>query len=457
MKDLTPFFAPRSVAVVGAGERASSSGGAVFQNLIRGGFKGRLVPVNPKGGEVFGHPAATSLRALGAPVDLVVIVIRPDLIPGALQEAGETGHKSVLILPGGFREAGPEGVARESEAKEIAGRFGMTIAGPNCAGIMHMAQDYPTAPSFLRAFPPGGGIAAISQSGAILEELIAASRERNIRLSTTVSVGNALHLGVTDYLAYLGDDPDTKAILLYIESIDDRTAFVETAKRIAAVKPIVALIGGRTAPGGAAAANHTGATAMSDAEIETLCDAAGLIRVTSLRRLMIAAKGFGFYPGGIGRRALILSNSGGPGVIATDRAISEGLELPPLPERLAKTLAGDLPPEAAVANPLDLLADAREARFGATFDAASEHFGREYDALLMIHVVPFMVDAGPVIMTLAEKARSAGIPVMHSMMGTLEQKSAWFTTMEEAGVPMFNDVEEMAECAGILARYQTAG
>lgn len=456
MPDLTPFFAPKSIAVVGAGERPSSSGGAVLRNLIRGRFKGRLIPVNPKGGDILGLPSVKSLKEVGDTVDLVVIVIRPDLIPTVVQEAGETGHRNLLILPGGFKEAGIEGADRDALLRNIADRYGITIAGPNCAGIMHMAPDYPVAPSFLRNFPPGGGLAAISQSGAILEELIAASRERNIRLSSAVSVGNAMHLSVTDYLEYLGNDPGTSGILLYIESVDDTDRFIRVAKTVSARKPIVALIGGRTTIGGTAAANHTGAQPMDDDTAENFCRDARIIRVKSLRRLHIAAKGFGFYPGGMGKRMMVLSNSGGPGVIATDRAIHENLSMPDLPESLSEILEEQLPPEASVANPLDLLADAREARFGATFDAAAPHFGKAFDAVLMIHVVPFMVDAGPVITVLAEKAKQAEIPVMHSMMGTLENRRDWFHTMEVAGVPMFNDVEEMAECAGILARYPTA-
>ncbi len=453
MTDLSPFFAPKSIAVVGAGERATSSGGAVLRNLIRGGFKGRLIPVNPKGGEILGYTAFPSLTAIGPPVDLVVVVVRPDLIAGIVREAGETGNKNLLILPGGFMEAGPEGAARDAEVRRIAQEYGITLAGPNCAGIMHMAADYPVAPSFLRNFPPGGGIAAISQSGAILEEMIAAAHDRGIRLSSAVSVGNAMHLDVTDYLEHLGGDAETTGILLYIESVDDRDRFIRTARRVAETKPIVALIGGRTTAGGVAAANHTGAAAMSDAEADGFCEEAGLIRVKSLRRLLIAAKGFGYYPGGMGRRVLLLSNSGGPGVIATDRAVQEGLILPGLPPEMSEALTAEFPPEAAVANPLDLLADAREARFAAAFDNALPHAGSHFDAILMIHVVPFMVDAGPVIAVLAEKAKAAGIPVMHSMMGTLDHKEDWFEHMQRYGVPMFNDVEEMAECGGILALY----
>ena len=178
-----------------------------------------------------------------------------------------------------------------------------------------------------------------------------------------------------------------------------------------------------------------------------------MVRVLSLRELMLAGKGFGRYPQGFGKRVLLLSNSGGPGVLATDAAASAGLDLAPLPDALATRLRSFLPPEASIANPLDLLADAREERFGDTFQGMLEVAAKAYDAVLMIHVVPFMVDAGPVIERLAELSAQAPMPLLHSMMGTLEHRDAWFAKMEASGVPMFNDVEEMAWTAGVLARY----
>jgi len=223
---------------------------------------------------------------------------------------------------------------------------------------------------------------------------------------------------------------------------------------VAARKPVIALFGGRTEVGGRAAAAHTGAVANDHAAIDAFCASCGIVRVNSLRRLLLAAKAFGRFPQGLGKRTLVLSNSGGPGVLCADRAVLEGLEVGPLPPAMADILRQQLPAEASVANPIDLLADAREDRFGLAVEAALTHAAQAYDMVLMIHVVPFMVDAAPVIARLADLARAAGLPLMHSMMGTLPDKAAWFATMEAVGVPMFNDVEEMAEAAGLLGRYQ---
>jgi len=455
-RDLSPFFAPRSIAIVGAGERATSSGGAVMQMLRRAAYGGRVVPVNPKGGTIFGYEAVTEIGVIDPPVDLAVIVIRPDAILDAAAECADRGIRNLLVLPGGFAEAGPAGVARNAALLKLAADRGLTIAGPNCAGIVHLDPAWRFAATFLRDLPPGAeanGLAFISQSGALAEEFVDKANARSLPLTSVVSVGNAMHLGVEDYLAWLGERPEIGAALLYVESIEDHERFRAAARKVAAAKPVVALFGGRTAVGGRAASAHTGAIANDDAAIEAFCASCGIVRVTSLRRLLVAAKAFGRYPQGLGKRALILSNSGGPGVICADRAALEGLELGALPKAMADVLRQQLPAEASVANPIDLLADAREDRFGMTFDAAMNHAAADYDMVLMIHVVPFMVDAGPVIAKLAALAPGARLPLMHSMMGTLPGKAEWFAAMERAGVPMFNDVEEMAEAAGLLARY----
>jgi acyl-CoA synthetase (NDP forming) len=458
-RDLSPFFAPKSIAVVGAGERATSSGGAIMQMLRQAGYGGRVVPVNPKGGTIFGYESVTSIAAIDPPVDLAVIVIRPDAILDAAKEAADRGITNLLILPGGFAEAGPIGVQRNEELTNLAAARGLTVAGPNCAGIIHLDPAWRFAATFLRDLPPGAaagarnGLAFISQSGALAEEVIDKANERALPLTSVVSVGNALHLGVEDYLAWLGERPEIGAALLYVESIEDHERFRRVARAVAARKPVIALFGGRTEIGGRAASAHTGAVANDDAAIDAFCASCGIVRVESLRRLLIAAKAFGRFPQGLGGRALILSNSGGPGVLCADRASLEGLELGALPTAFAEVLRQQLPSEASVANPIDLLADAREDRFGLAFEAAMAHAASAYDMIMMIHVVPFMVDAAPVIARLAKLAAGSRTPLLHSMMGTLPGKTDWFAAMERAGVPMFNDVEEMAEAAGLLARY----
>lgn len=452
---LKPFFDPASVAIVGASERLTSSGGAVLRNMQIAGYKGELIPVNPKGGVILGLPARKSLKELAAPAELVVVVVTQAAILDVVREGAQSGHKNFLVLPGGFIEAGEEGKRRDADLRALATQYDLVIAGPNCAGIINLLdRANACAPTFLRDLPKGGGVAFLSQSGAIAEEVIEKSHRLDIPLGAIVSIGNAMHLHVDDYFEQLANDPRCRAVLIYLESVENPERFRQEARKLAqAGKPLVALIGGRTEPGGRASRAHTGGAGWSDAEIERFCTACGIVRVTTLRQLMLAGKGFGRFPQGFGPRVLLLSNSGGPGVLATDAAAAAQLQLPPLPDALAARLKSFLPPEASVANPLDLLADAREDRFGETFQAALDTAGSSYDAILMIHVVPFMVDAGPVIDRLAELSRHSPVPLFHSMMGTLEHRDAWFKKMEDSGVPMFNDVEEMAWTAGVLARY----
>lgn len=465
-RDLSPFYRPRSVAVVGAGDRPTSSGGAVLHLLEQSGFVGEIVPVNPKGGTIRNLLVRKSLRELTKPVDLCVIVIRPDLILDAVREAIATGHQNLLVLPGGFAEGGDEGKKRDAELRALATEAGITIAGPNCAGIIHLTgkgqvgAKGPTgmAATFLRGLPPGPdlqgrSIAMVSQSGALAEEIVAKSNEIGIPVGTVVSVGNAMQIGVADHLTHLANDDGIGAILLYIESPGDMAAFKQAARFAAAKRPVVALIGGRTAIGGAAAKAHTGSAALDDQAAAAFARDCCMVRVTSLSRMLLAARGFARFPQGIGKRALVLSNSGGPGVLCADQCLIDGMDMPPLPPAMAKRLRDALPQEATVSNPIDLLADAREDRFGLAFEAALAEGDGTYDAVLMIHVVPFMVDPVPVVARLAELARGAKTPVMHAMMGTLPGKAELFATMTQAGVPIFNDIEAMAETAGILAAY----
>lgn len=451
---LDAFLRPRSIAIVGAGERPTSSGGAVLRNIGVSGWQGRIVPVNPKGGLIQGLPAAVSLRDVTPAADLVAILVRPDAILDVVREAAATGHRNLLILPGGFSEAGDVGKARDRELQALAAAHDLLIAGPNCAGLINlMDAQHPFAATFLRDMPKGGGVAAVSQSGAIAEELISASHTLGVPLGSVVSVGNAMHLGLTEYLEYLGEDDTCTAVLLYAESFGDGARFAEVARRVARRKPVAALVAGRTAAGRQAAFRHTGSVAMTDTETETFCADAGIVRVTSLRQLSLAGKAFAFHRQGIGERVLLLSNSGGPGVLAADRAVQEGLSLVELTAPLAQRLRETLPGEAAVANPMDLLADAREDRFGPVLRTLIDGMGDRLDAILMIHVVPFMVDAAPVVQALSEIAATTRLPMMHSMMGTLEHRADWFAQLESSGVPTFGDSEDMCIAAGMLARY----
>ncbi|MSO80543.1 MAG: hypothetical protein EXQ97_02645 [Alphaproteobacteria bacterium] len=331
-----------------------------MQMIARPGYRGRVVPVNPRGGRIFGHDAVASIGAVTPPDELVVVVVRPGAVIEVVREAAASGHRHVLVLPGGFAEAGAEGRARYAALRALIEETDIVGAGPNCAGRISMDAAWPHAPTFFRDLPPcagpRGGRAFVSQSGALIEESMARANAGRPPISALVSVGNGLQLGVEGYLDYLGCDPAIAAVLLYVESVSDPRRLRAVARRVAAIKPVGALFGGSTAPGATAAA-YTGAAANSDAAIEAYAADCAMLRVRSLAELLLAARGFGFYPNGRpGRRVLVLSNSGGPGVRASGRAAGTGRDLAPLPTAMAATLRAILPAEPAIANPLGLLA-----------------------------------------------------------------------------------------------------
>ena len=230
---LSAFLSPRSVAVVGASDRATSSGGAVLHNLLKSGYRGRVVPVNPKGGDLLGLPVASTLREIAPACDLAVVVVRPDGILDVVREAAASGHRNLLILPGGFAEGGDEGKARDRELRALAAQHGLTLAGPNCAGLINLLEARaPFAATFFRDLPRGGGVALVSQSGAIAEEVIASSHTLGIPLGAVVSVGNAMQLGLPEYLEHLGADPACSVVLLYAESFGDAARFNALAREV---------------------------------------------------------------------------------------------------------------------------------------------------------------------------------------------------------------------------------
>jgi len=454
---------PASIAIAGAAERATSAGGAVLKMVQASGFAGRVVPVNPKGGEILGLHAEKSLTEVKPACDIAIVAVRPDLILNVVREGVASGHRNFLILPGGFREAGPEGLVRDNELQQFAREHDVLILGPNCAGLINILDaSRPYAGTFFKDMPFRGydaaqpGVAFVSQSGAIAEEIIAGSHSLKIPVGCVISVGNGMHVGLTDYIASVADSPHCGVILFYAESVGDTEEFIRILRPITRRIPVVGLLGGTTRLGADAAARHTGSKSLDDEGANDLCLRSGVIRVKNLHSLLLAAKALVHHPSGIGKRVLVLSNSGGPGVLTADQCGREGLEMPPLGTALAAALKAQLPAEAAIANPMDLLADAREDRFGPTLQTVLRQGADDYDAILMIHVVPFMVEARPVIDALAAAACDTSIPILHSMMGTLHERDVLFETMERAGVPMFNDAEAMAIAAGVLAQRRAA-
>jgi acetyltransferase len=360
-RNLELLFKPRSVAVIGASRDPNKVGHAILKNIIESGYKGRVYPVNPKADSVLGLTAYKSVLDIPDEVDLAVIVIPAQNVLDVMEECGRKGVKFAVVISAGFKEIGGEGVEREKRLVEIARKYGIRVVGPNCLGIIDMHT--PINATFGPQPQRKGGIAFISQSGALLTAILDWSSKVGIGFSNIVSLGNKADLNETDFVEYLGENPETKVILLYLESISDGRRFIQVTSAVSRKKPIVLLKGGVTEAGARAALSHTGAMAGGATALKAAMKKAGVILVSSLSELFDIAIAFANQPIPQGGRVGIVTNAGGGGVVTSDLAILRGLKLASLSPSTIDVLRKSLPPMAAIYNPVDVLGDARADRY----------------------------------------------------------------------------------------------
>jgi len=361
---LRPFFAPASVAVVGASPRPGSIGGELFRNLVAGGFPGPLYPLNRAGDAVAGVPGYRSIEEIPGPVDLVVVCLPGELVIDAAGAALRKGVRALIVISAGFSELGREGAERQDRLLALVRAHGARLIGPNCLGIS-VAASRLNATFAPHAFPPGR-IGFSSQSGALGLALLEQAESRGLGFSAFVSIGNKADVSSNDLLEYWEDDPETEVVLLYLESFGNPRKFGRIARRIARTKPVLAMKGGVSRAGARAATSHTAALAGSEAAVDALFRQAGVIRSGSLADLVDAAALLSTQPPPRGRRVAVLTNAGGLGILCADACEAAGLDLPPLSGETGTALREVLPPEASVANPVDMLGSAT----AATYEAA---------------------------------------------------------------------------------------
>lgn len=361
VSSLTTFFAPKSVAVVGASNTPGKVGHSLVKNLRESGFTGRIFPVNPKEEEIQGIRCYASVSAVGEPIELAVISIPAAGVLQSVRECGEAGVKHVIVITAGFKETGADGLKLEHELVEVCRTYGMGLLGPNCLGMMD--THTPLNASFAGTFPKKGQIAFISQSGAICSAILDWSLERGIGFSKFVSLGNKAGLNEVDFIDDAADDPYTKVILCYIESVTEGERFVEVARRAAKKKPIILLKSGISEAGARAASSHTGALAGNDRTYQSVFDQCGLLRVHSLDELFALATVFTTQPMPEGDRVAILTNAGGPGIIAADNVETRGLTIARFEKETIEKLRTKLPAESNLYDPVDVIGDARADRY----------------------------------------------------------------------------------------------
>jgi acetyltransferase len=452
--DLQAVFAPRGVAVIGASSRADSVGRAVFANVLQHGYAGVVYPVNLKAASIMSVKAYPSVLAIPDPVDLAVVVIPREGVPGVLKECGEKGIKAAIVITAGFKELGAAGAVYEEAVLEAARNSSLRLLGPNCLGVINTDPRVSLNASFTRLTPLPGNIALISQSGAVGVAALEYARGEQIGLSKFVSVGNKADLNENDFLAYLGEDPLTDVILLYLEDLTDPKGFFRLAQEItgraSGRKPLLAIKSGRTAAGARAASSHTGALAGSDAAYDALFAQCGVLRVESLEELFDYAAAFASQPLPRGNRVAIVTNAGGLGIVTTDAAVRYGLSLAEFQEGTLQKLEEGLPPAASRHNPVDLLGEAGPERYALALDSVLADEG--VDGAIVLSTPQLMTDLAAIAATVAEKAPRHGKPVLVCQMalGEIEDTLDIWT---RARLPHYHFPEEAARSMAAMARY----
>lgn len=410
---LDAIFNPRAVAVIGATEKAGSVGRTVLWNLISSPFGGTVYPINPQRPSILGVRAYKNLREIPEPVDLAVIVTPAPSVPAIIGECADLGIKGAIVISAGFKETGPEGVELERQVMEQARRGNMRIIGPNCLGVMNCLTGLNA--TFADGIARPGSVGFISQSGALCTAVLDWSRTENVGFSAFVSIGSMLDVGWGDLIDYLGRDERTQSIVIYMETIGDARSFLSAAREVALEKPIIVIKPGRTEGAAKAAASHTGSLTGSDEVLESAFRRSGVLRVNSIAEVFYMAEVLAKQPRPKGPRLTIITNAGGPGVIATDALLMNDGELAEISPATLEKLNAFLPPAWSHNNPIDVLGDAGADRYAKTLEVAGQDDNS--DGLLVILTPQAMTKSTETAQLLAPYAHSTGKPVLASWMG----------------------------------------
>lgn len=431
-RTLGAFFAPRAVALIGATDKPGSVGRTILTNLIASPFGGTVYPVNPKRRSVVGIPAVPSVSAIGEPVDLAIIVTPPPGIPAILEECGQAGIGAAIVISAGFKEVGPEGAELERQAVEAARRHGMRLTGPNCLGVMSPVTGLNA--TFAAAMAPRGRVAFVSQSGALVTAVLDWALREKVGFSSIVSLGSMADVGWGDLIDHLGNDRETDAIVMYMETVGDARSFISAAREVALTKPIIVMKPGRTAEAAKAAASHTGSLAGSDDVLDAAFRRAGVLRAERISDLFYLAEVLGKQPRPRGPNLTVVTNAGGPGVLATDALIMGGGQLTALSADTMSALDKVLPATWSHNNPVDIIGDAPPERYAAALEIAAKD--PHSDGMLVVLTPQAMTDPTRTAQQLVPFAKGLGKPVMASWMGGLDVE-AGATILREAGIATF--------------------
>ncbi|HSM57697.1 MAG TPA: bifunctional acetate--CoA ligase family protein/GNAT family N-acetyltransferase [Candidatus Sulfomarinibacteraceae bacterium] len=445
---LDAIFRPETVAVIGASETPGSVGRTLLWNLITNSFGGTVFPVNIKRSSVLGIKAYPSISDVPEAVDLAVIATPAQTVPGIIRECVEAGVKGAIIISAGFKERGPEGAALEEEILETAREGEMRIIGPNCLGVMSPVTGLNATFASTMARP--GNVGFISQSGALCTAVLDWSFHENVGFSHFVSIGSMLDVDWGDLIYYLGDDSRTESIVIYMETIGDARSFMSAAREVALTKPIIVIKPGRTEAAAKAAASHTGSLTGSDEVLEAAFRRSGVLRVGRIDDLFNMAEILAKQPRPQGRRLAIITNAGGPGVLATDALITDGGELAPLTINTMEGLNELLPPHWSHNNPIDILGDADPERYANTLELVAND--ETSDGFLIILTPQAMTDPTQTAERLRQYATLRGKPLLASWMGGADV-AAGQSILNQANIPTFSYPDTAARMFNYMWRY----
>ena len=444
---LDPLFLPKSVAVVGASERAGSVGRSVLWNLLSSPFGGTVFPVNAKRPSVLGIKAYPSVRDLPDKVDLVVVTTPADTVPDLIAESVEVGIPSAIVISAGFKEFGEHGKELERQISEII-RGKMRLIGPNCLGVMNPVRGLNA--TFARSVARPGNVAFISQSGALCTAVLDWSLRENVGFSAFVSIGSMLDVNWGDLVDYFGNDQRTHSIVIYMESIGDARSFLSAAREVSLTKPVIVIKAGRTAAAAKAAASHTGALTGSDEVLDAAFRRTGVLRVNSIADIFFMSDVLAKQPRPRGRRLCILTNAGGPGVLATDALVANGGELAELSEETMKAFDAILPAQWSRNNPVDILGDAEPERYAKSLEIAAKD--PSIDGMLVVLTPQDMTNPTQIAEKLKPYAKGLGKPVLASWMGGAEV-AAGEQILNQAGIPTFQFPDSAVRAFNYMWRY----
>lgn len=449
MNELTSLIKPESVAVVGASPKPGKIGYTIMNNMVGCGYKGKIFPVNPREKEIFGLAAFPSVTAIPEKVDLAVIAVPAARVQGVAEDCGKAGVKSLVVITAGFKETGSEGLELEKKLLQTCRDYGMRMLGPNVVGLID--THTPINASFAAQFPKQGEIAFLSQSGAMLVALLDWSASAGLGFSKVVSLGNKADLSEIDFIEEAAADPNTRVIVCYIEDIVDGPRFVDVASRAARQKPVIVIKSGTSQAGAQAASSHTGALAGSDLAYDVAFRQCGIIRARTMTELFDLAVAFARSPVPAGNRVAIVTNSGGPGIIATDNVESRGLQMARFTKDTLAALRANLPAEANIYNPVDVLGDAKADRYRFALRQVCADPNVDSVVVLMCSVgVTQPVETTEAI--LAAREEFPDKPVFAAYLGG-ESLAEGAAMLARAGVPCFTFPEPAIAAISGLVKY----